>query len=109
MFRKSLLGVAVAALALGTASVASAQPFPQFPQPQPFPQLPPPQPQPFPQQPQPFPRLPIPQPDRHYHVMYRTCDHVPWRTYGTFDCHDQAHDIERMLRRRGFEARVVHH
>jgi hypothetical protein len=106
MFRKSLLGVAVAALALGTASVASAQqPFPQFPQPQPFPQFP--NPQPFPRLPQPVPRLPIPH--EHYHVMYRTCDHVPWRMYGTFDCHDLAHDIERMLRRRGYEAKVVHH
>ena len=106
MFRKSLLGVAVAVFVLGTASVASAQypqPFPQpFPQPRPFPQ-----PQPFPRQP--IPRLPIPHEEHHYHVHYRTCDHEPWRSYGTFDCHEEAHDIVRMLRRRGFEAKVIHH
>jgi hypothetical protein len=45
----------------------------------------------------------------HYHVMYRTCSHEPWCEYGRYDCHHEAHRVERRLERRGFQARVVHH
>ena len=47
--------------------------------------------------------------ERHYHVLYRTCDHVPWREYGTYNCHELAHEVEVSLQARGYEARVVHH
>lgn len=105
MFRTTALA---AALLLGGASTASAQ-FPGYPRPFPT------NPGPFPQYPQPFPGYPRPVPfpdrdhDHHYHVRYRTCDHEPWQTYGTYHNHDRAHDIVRYLQRRGFEARVVHH
>jgi hypothetical protein len=46
---------------------------------------------------------------KHYHVMYRRCDHEPWREYGAYNCHEMAHEIEEGLVCRGYEARVVHH
>jgi hypothetical protein len=104
MLRKLLLGVALAALTLGTASVASANH-----QDQPLPLPPPPgQPQPFPTQPLPVP-APRPQPAPHFHVVYRICEFEPWAVYGTYDCHKQSHDVARALQRRGYEARVIHH
>jgi hypothetical protein len=45
----------------------------------------------------------------HYHVLYRTCHHTPWREYGTYHCHELAHEVEESLLARGYEARVVHH
>jgi hypothetical protein len=47
--------------------------------------------------------------ENHYHVMYRRCNHEPWREYGTYNCHEAAHGVEMMLRSRGFEATVEHH
>lgn len=108
MFRKLTLGVV--AMALGTASVASAQ-FPQpfrksyqFPQQQPV-QLPPQQ---FPQ-PQPFPQLPPPIVENHFHVLYRACSHDRWVEFGSYDCDRTAHRIEHLLELRGYQAKVVHH
>jgi len=121
MFRKMLLAVAVVpVLMLGTTAIAQPpappypQPYPQPypPQPQPLPQPYPPLPQqPYPPQPyppQPYPPRPLPQP-RHYHVHFRTCEHERWQSYGTFDCHEEAHQIARSLRRQGYQAKVIHH
>jgi hypothetical protein len=46
---------------------------------------------------------------RHYHVMYRTCHREPWRCYGAFDCHSEAHRVARYLRQQGYQAHVEHH
>jgi hypothetical protein len=43
---------------------------------------------------------------RHYHVRYRM---MGWRTYRTVESDRAAHGLERMLERRGYQARVVHH
>jgi hypothetical protein len=94
MLRKLLLGTALAALTLGTASVATAQPVPRHPD------------QPSPQ---PYPTRPAPQPAPHFHVMYRICEYEPWELYRTVDCHDDAHALARALQRRGYEAKVIHH
>ena len=106
-------------LALGTASVASAQ-FPQpfrksfqFPQQQPqqFPQQ---QTQPFPQQ-QPFPQpelppqFPPPIAENHFHVLYRACSHDRWVEFGSYDCDRTAHRIEHLIELRGYQAKVVPH
>ena len=101
MVRTLILSAAACVLTLSATSVASAQ-YPR-PLPRPFPQ-----PTPFPQR---FPRpVPLPPPvEHHYHVMYRTCSHGPWRCFGTYDCDRQAHRVEELLERRGYQARVEHH
>jgi hypothetical protein len=43
----------------------------------------------------------------HYHVRFRTGG--DWRTYRTVFSHREAHDLERYLESRGYEARVIHH
>jgi hypothetical protein len=45
---------------------------------------------------------------RTYEVEYRTCSHDRWRTYTVTRNHEQAHQIVRMLERRGLQARVDH-
>lgn len=45
----------------------------------------------------------------HFHVLYRSCSHEPWRTYGTYRTHSLAHEIVDQLRWDGYQARVAHH
>jgi hypothetical protein len=42
----------------------------------------------------------------HFHVRYRMTD---WRTYRTVYSHALAHQIQDMLRDRGFQVEVAHH
>jgi hypothetical protein len=48
-------------------------------------------------------------PRRHFHVLYRTCHHSPWREYGSYRSHGLAHDVVDELRFRGYQAKVLHH
>ena len=45
---------------------------------------------------------------RGYEVEFRTCSAERWRTYTVTRSHEQAHQIVRMLERRGLQARVDH-
>lgn len=62
-----------------------------------------------------FPQAPVapigigPHQDNHYHVLFRVCDHDAWREYGSYNCHELAHEIENRLRARGMQTQVVHH
>lgn len=42
----------------------------------------------------------------HWHVRYRL---LGWRTFRTVSSHAYAHELERLLEFRGFDARVIHH
>jgi hypothetical protein len=44
---------------------------------------------------------------RTWKVLYRTCDHEPWRVYRVYHDDDGAYRTARHLRRTGYEARVV--
>lgn len=48
-------------------------------------------------------------PVQQYDVLYRDCGHGPWRIYGTFASHGQAHAVVERLEWRGYDARVNHH
>lgn len=45
---------------------------------------------------------------RRYAVYYKTCHTDPWRYYGSFASHWEAHRAENYLERRGYNARVEH-
>lgn len=49
------------------------------------------------------------QPIHHYHVYYRDCHRSPWRLYGTYHSHWQAHRVVDRLEDHGYDARVQHH
>jgi hypothetical protein len=44
---------------------------------------------------------------RTWKVLYRDCDHEPWRVYRVYRDDDDAYRTARYLRRTGHEARVV--
>jgi transposase InsO family protein len=44
----------------------------------------------------------------HYHVYYRADEHHPWKLYGTYRSHGEAHGVAQHLREQGCQARVSH-
>jgi hypothetical protein len=41
-----------------------------------------------------------------FEVMYRRCDHEPWRCYGEYRSHEYAERVACHLRERGFEVYI---
>ena len=108
MVRTALLS-AVAALGLTAAAPAAGHP--------PVPSRYPTYPRPYPNYPRPYPGYPShyhpgrppygPPISINYRVLYRTCDHERWRTYGSYDSHYRAERAANHLRDRGYEVQVV--
>jgi hypothetical protein len=102
MFRTVLLSTA-AALGLTLTGAAPADAHPPV---VPYPQVPtyrPPTPYPLP-----YPTPIRPGPTwRTWKVLYRNCDHDPWRVYAVYREDDDAYRTARHLRRTGYETRVV--